>query len=230
MRFDVIEADPPWRFDQVRTGGSFTSGAEQVYAPDQANQGRTTMALADIKALTVPAISMPNSVLFLWVPTALKFSHGYPTMRAWGFDYKTTWYWRKTRLGMGYWGRNTVEELLIGVRGSVAPFLLQEPNARETPIDMALDGEVWIMADAGEHSAKPEEFKRMIETATARSFTHYPVIRRLELFARRPYRDWYVAGNQIDGKSMDQALLDFHQMEADERRSGQSSEEIGAAV
>lgn len=244
MRFDVIYADPAWRFDNVKTGGSFTSGAEQVYTGN--NNGRTTMALADIKALPVQSIAQPNAVLAIWTPTALKFSHGEPTAKAWGFrNYKTTWYWRKTRLGMGFWGRNMVEELLIFTCGDVAPFMLQEPNTRELPADgpntvaqlrsraqwyadgcpdledlasyqrdglaadaaddinralaiielQQVDGEAWGISAPGEHSAKPDEFRAMLERATG----HFSSRHQIELFGRKAVPGWTVLGDRIEG-------------------------------
>lgn len=230
MKFNVCLADPPWRFDSVKTGGSFTSGAEQQYVAPTGE--RTTLAVADILALPVPAILEQNAVLALWVPTTLKFSHGEPVLRAWlpGGVYKTTWYWKKTRIGMGYWGRNIVEELLIGVRGNIAPFMLQEPNARELPMpcgrghqavqdqcpachDLRLayeemDGQVWLTIKAGEHSAKPDEFRAMLERATKQFSRRHQV----ELFGRKTVPGWTVLGNQIDGKPMRAALLDVYQL------------------
>src|SRR5688500_12731746 len=100
MLFDVVMTDCPWRFDNVKTGGSFTSGAEQKYKAPIGE--RTTLDRPTILALPVPATMQHTAVLALWVPTALKFSHGEPTMRAWLGPtgvYKTTWYWKKTRIG-----------------------------------------------------------------------------------------------------------------------------------
>lgn len=106
--FRLIQADPAWKFNNKNTGGSMKSGASQKYP---------TMDLHAIQQIPVAAIAAPNAVLGLWVPTALKESHGLTTLRAWGFRYKTTVYWDKMRLSMGFWFRNEVEELLIGIKG-----------------------------------------------------------------------------------------------------------------
>ncbi len=106
--FRVIQADPPWDFNMKTTGGNFKSGAVQKYP---------TMPLHAVQQIPVAAVTAPNTVLALWVPTALKESHGLTTLRAWGFSYKTTVYWDKMRLGMGAWFRNEVEEMLIGIKG-----------------------------------------------------------------------------------------------------------------
>lgn len=205
MTFDVQYWDPPWKFRNEKTGGSHKSGAAQKYR---------VMELAQIQQLPVASVSRPSSVLFLWVPTALKFSHGFTTALAWGFPfYKTTWYWQKERLGMGFWGRNMVEELLIFTRGSVAPFMLQEPNMKTLPEPGAVfaGGELpdidiqpeqltngCLTLPANEHSEKPEEFRRMVEVATQK----FSVRDCLEGFARRRVTGWTGIGNVVTGQDI----------------------------
>lgn len=180
MKFDVVYADPPWEFQHAKTGGSYASGASQKYP---------TMALSELQPLPVQAVSQPTAVLFLWVPTRLKFSHGLPTAVAWGFgNYETTIYWNKCRLGMGYWFRNQVEELLVFTRGNMAPFRCQLPNI----ISLAALG----------HSEKPDEFRRLIEDATGK-FSRRAC---LELFARRSAVGWRGIGHKITGRDIRQDL------------------------
>lgn len=174
-RAGVILADPPWSFDNKRTGGSLKSGADAQYA---------TMPLYTLQRLPVPAVTAADAALFLWVPSALKFSHGGPVMAAWGFRYVGTVYWNKARLGMGFWFRGQVEELLFGVRGDVKPFRCQLPNL--------------ITAPAGKHSDKPAAFHRLIEAATGD-----PVYsRNLELFGRRKVPGWTVTGLEVTGRDV----------------------------
>lgn len=172
MTFDVLYIDPPWDFDMKTTGGSFQSGASQKYP---------TMPVKEIVQLAVPAIAAPSAALFLWVPTALKFSHAGPVIHAWGFDYITTIYWEKTRLGMGAWFRNMVEELLVCQRrgGSLQPFACQRPNKLCLP--------------SGEHSAKPEEFRKLIEDATGQISRRHCA----ELFARKTVPGWTGMGHFV---------------------------------
>lgn len=181
MKFDVLYVDNPWSFDMKTTGGSFDSGASQKYP---------CMPLADICRLPVASIAQPSAALFLWVPTALKFSHAAPVMHAWGFDYITTVYWDKQRLGMGMWFRNVVEELLVCQRrgGSLEPFKCQLPNI--------------IHAPPGEHSTKPEAFRQLVEKATGK------ISRRdcVELFARRLVPGWTSAGNFITNRHVTEDL------------------------
>lgn len=176
MAFEVHYWDPPWQFKNIKTGGSFTSGASQKYP---------TMPLAAIQQLPVASISAYHAVLFLWVPTRLKFSHGYTTAMAWGFtQYETTIYWEKPDLGMGFWLRNVVEELLVFTRGDVAPFGCQERNILHVPLS--------------EHSTKPESFRKLIEQAT-RKFSRR---RCLEGFAQRSVPGWTGIGNLVTGNDI----------------------------
>jgi len=104
------------------------------------------------------------------------------TMKAWGFKYKTKITWHKTgRLGLGYWFRGEVEELLFGVRGKVKAFRCQLPNFIEAPVR--------------EHSEKPEGFRQMIEVSTALTI---PEPKRIELFARKRVPGWDAWGDQVD--------------------------------
>jgi N6-adenosine-specific RNA methylase IME4 len=75
-----------------------------------------TMDLDAIRALKVPAAN--NAVLFLWATTPM-LPEALSVMQAWGFAYKSTFVWHKKRIGTGYWNRNEVEFLLVGVRGHV---------------------------------------------------------------------------------------------------------------
>ena len=101
-------------------------------------------------------------------------------MDEWGFKYKTMLTWRKIMsLGMGYWFRGQCEHLLLGVKGKVKAFRLQECN--------------FIQCKAEKHSKKPEAFRQLIERATA----NMPTQDRIELFARQKTPGWDVWGNEV---------------------------------
>ena len=179
LRARVLLADPPWSFDNKRTGGSLKSGAEAQYA---------TMTREELLALPVQAVLAADAAAFLWVPTSLKFSHGGPVLAAWGFRYVGTVYWNKARLGMGFWFRNQVEELLFGVRGDLKPFRCQLPNL--------------ITAPAGKHSEKPAAFHRLIESATGEPCYS----KHLELFGRKKVPGWTVTGLELTGRDVREDL------------------------
>lgn len=171
-KYNVLYADPGWKYDNERTGGTLKSGAAQRY---------TVLPVEDICKLPVLEISERNAVLFLWA-TVPMLPEALQVMKAWGFRYKTLIAWHKTgRRGLGYWFRGEVEVLLFGVRGKVKAFRCQMPNFIEAPV-------------LG-HSEKPEEFRRLIEAATGLTIAHP---RRIELFARKRVDGWDSWGDQVE--------------------------------
>lgn len=138
-RFNIIYADPPWRYDYSL---STSRDIENQYP---------TMELNDICALQVTDISMPDSVLFLWA-TSPKLTEAIKVMESWGFTYKTCMVWVKDKIGMGYYARQQHEILLIGSRGNLPT---PEPSNRPSSI---------IYGDRLQHSAKPESVYAIIES------------------------------------------------------------------
>jgi N6-adenosine-specific RNA methylase IME4 len=135
--YDVIYADPPWRYDFSET----TSRDIENQYP--------TMAIDDIKAMKVPSAS--NAVLLLWA-TAPKLREALDVMSAWGFEYKTCAVWDKVKIGMGYWFRGQHEMLLVGTKGQYSP---PPPELRISSV---------YTEARREHSEKPKHYYDMIET------------------------------------------------------------------
>ena len=133
--FDVVYADPPWRY-------SFSKSKSR----DIENQ-YPTMTIDDICALRVPAAE--NCVLYLWA-TAPKLEEALRVVSAWGFTYKTHAAWDKELIGMGYWFRGQHELLMVATRGKVSP-----------PPQGLRCGSV-IRHRRSRHSAKPPEVRDMI--------------------------------------------------------------------
>lgn len=166
-KYQIIYADPPWRYENTRTGGSMKSGASHKYP---------CMTLDDIKAFPIQKIAHKNSVLFLWATVPL-LPEAIEVLSAWGYKYKTALFWRKIMsLGMGFWFRGQVEMLLLGVRGKVKAFRIQETN--------------FVQAKVGKHSQKPNEFRTLIEKIN--------LAPRIELFAREKTEGWDVWGNEVE--------------------------------
>jgi N6-adenosine-specific RNA methylase IME4 len=134
--FDVVYADPPWRY-------SFSKS----HSRDIENQ-YPTMAIDDICALRVPAAD--NCVLYLWA-TAPKLEEALRVVKAWGFTYKTHAVWDKEIIGMGYWFRGQHELLLVGTRGRV------KAPAQELRVSSVIRERRTV------HSRKPELVQDMIE-------------------------------------------------------------------
>jgi N6-adenosine-specific RNA methylase IME4 len=134
--YDVILADPPWRYDFSAT---VNREVENHYP---------TMSLEEIKAIAVPAAK--DAALFLWA-TAPLLPYALEVMAAWGFAYRTCAVWDKEKIGMGYWFRVQHELLLVGVKGA---FRTPEPSVRVSSV---------IRAERQEHSRKPEIVYAVLE-------------------------------------------------------------------
>ena len=136
--FDVIYADPPWRYDFAE---SSNRKIENHY---------TTMQTLDIAKMKVPA--KENCVLFMWA-TAPKLLEALDVMKGWGFTYKTHAIWDKEKIGMGYWFRGQHELLMVGVKGKVTP---PQATIRISSI---------IKEQRRKHSRKPDCVAEYIELA-----------------------------------------------------------------
>lgn len=97
-KYEVIYADPPWRYDFSKSN---SREIENQYP---------TMSVDEICSLKVPTAD--NAVLYLWA-TAPKLLEALRVMDAWGFEYKTNAVWDKQIIGMGYWFRGQHELLLV---------------------------------------------------------------------------------------------------------------------
>jgi N6-adenosine-specific RNA methylase IME4 len=96
--FQVIVADPPWRYE---------TGNDLPYP---------TMALEDIKALPVESIAADDALLWLWTTNA-HLRVAFEVVEAWGFEYRTLLTWVKNQMGTGEWLRGQTEHCLLAIRG-----------------------------------------------------------------------------------------------------------------
>lgn len=134
--FDVIYADPPWRYDFSK---SDNRAIENQYP---------TMEVSEI--CKEPIRPAKDSVLYLWA-TAPKLIEALNVMKAWGFEYKTNAVWDKIRIGMGYYFRGRHELILIGTKGQPD---VPDENTREDSI---------ITQARTNHSSKPDKVYEIIE-------------------------------------------------------------------
>jgi len=172
-RYQLLYADPPWAY-RSRAGGSWKSHSSAHYP---------TLSIEQLALLDVPSVAADNAVLALWIPVPL-LPQAFPVAQAWGFDYKTCMVWNKTgRWGLGWWFRNSEEFLTIHVRGKVRPPRLQRRNE--------------ITAPVGRHSAKPEEFRLVLDQLAANCFGLFPA--KIELFARGRTAGWDAHGLEAEG-------------------------------
>lgn len=138
QRYAVIYADPPWRYEHVKTE---SRAVENQYP---------TMSLDDICALPLADIATDDAILFLW-GTSPKLAEAMLVIDEWGFAYRTCMVWVKDKIGMGYYARQRHELLLIATRG-------QPPS----PLPAARPDSV-LEAPRTKHSAKPREMAERIE-------------------------------------------------------------------
>jgi len=170
VKYPVIYADPPWRYENPPIGA--TSRAIENHYP--------TMTLEEICAMPVGDLAADDAILYLWA-TAPKLAECFEVIKAWGFEYRTNLVWDKEKIGMGYHARNQHELLLICKRGQIPP---PAPGTQPSSV---------YREPRGAHSAKPHFFYDMIEGA-------YPQLGKIELFCRSPRDGWAVWGNQSGGR------------------------------
>jgi len=171
-KYRVLYADPPWAYNDKADAGSVQAGGAARHYP--------TMPIAELCAMKVADLCEPNAVLFLWVTSPLLFESA-ALIAAWGFTYKASFVWDKVKHNMGHYNSVRHEFLLICTRGSCTPDVVQLLDSVQS-------------IERGEHSAKPPEFRRIIETL-------YPHGKRLELFARERAEGWDAYGYETDRKA-----------------------------
>ena len=166
--WDVILADPPWRFASNSTAKPGRN----------ARRHYDCMTVEEISAMPVKQIAASSALLLMWV--TVPFEHrACEVIEAWGFKAKSRLVWVKQRIATGYWARNQHEPCIIATRGR---FPCPRPALFPTSI---------IEGAQREHSRKPEWVHQHIDD-------RLPCTRKLELFGRRQRDGWTVWGNQSD--------------------------------
>lgn len=195
MKYKVILADPPWKYDDKRNSRSMGM-AESAYP---------TMTQDDLLKLRVDLLADDDCMLCLWAVMP-KLREALDVISGWGFRYITCGFvWVKlnpsasddetvptsfTRFdiysGLGHWCNGNAELLLFGRKG--------------TPIREATDVKQIILSPRGAHSKKPDLVHRRIERL-------FGEVRRIELFARQPRDGWMTLGNEINGMDIKDAII-----------------------
>lgn len=198
-QYQVVYADPPWK---EAGGGQCQRGANRHYS---------LMSTDAIARLPVWRWAAPDAHAYVWVTNNF-LADGLRVMNAWGFRFVTLVTWFKgdvddatldaclageyadlsprrcaeladdeLQMGIGQYFRGCTESCLFGVRGAL-PY-------RTLPDGKRAQGRTGFHAPRGQHSAKPEKMRQMIELVSAGPY--------LEMFARRPVAgDWDTWGNQ----------------------------------
>lgn len=168
-RFCTVYADPPWAYDRTPRGAA-------------AHHYRT-LSVPEICALPVAELAADRCHLHLWTTAHFLFE-ARDVMAAWGFAYKGLLAWVKPTIGTGHYWRNAVELCLLGVKGELTFLDRTVPN--------------WVLADRGEHSAKPERVRDLIERVSPGPY--------LELFGRRAAHGWVVFGDEVERGLFDEGV------------------------
>jgi len=177
--FAVVSVDPGWLFDDALPGK--TRGAVKNYR---------CMKLEDIFRFPLPPLQ-DNAMLFLWRVSAMQ-EEALQVVRKWGFVPKSEIVWQKLtkngkpHFGMGHYVRASHETAIIAVRGSVKlkSKSIRSRFAAKMPVDAA---------GRYIHSAKPDEFYRIVETLVAGPYA--------EVFARKRRPGWTVFGDEVPDES-----------------------------
>lgn len=166
-KYRTIYADPPW---PERGGGKIKRGANRHYP---------LMTIKEIMALPVKEIADDNCHLYLWTTNNF-LKDSLKVVEVWGFRYVTIITWAKDRIGLGQYYRGMTEHCIFAVKGKL-PYKIIDGKRQQ--------GKTLIIAPKREHSRKPDEMRKMIETVS-----YEP---RIELFARERWKGWDAWGNEI---------------------------------
>lgn len=177
MKFRVIVADPPWRFDDKLQMSTVARSADDNY---------NTLTLSDIINLNVRDLIDPaGCMLVMWVPSTMLID-GLRVLEAWGFQFKGTYVWAKMRkdmrglaIGMGHTFRQAHEIALVGVSGKVTSLIANKGQRSAC-----------LAVNQG-HSKKPEHLQDSLDLM-------FPDSNKLEMFARRQRPGWICTGDELD--------------------------------
>jgi len=175
-RVSVLVADPPWKYGDKLPGRG--RGAAKQYK---------CLPLECLERFSLPELG-DNAILFLWRVAQMQ-DEALQLCRAWGFEPYGEMVWNKLtkhgkqHFGMGRVMRYSHESILVGMRGRALPSRRNIRSSFSAPTPTAENGRVI-------HSAKPDEFFRLVELM-------YPRAARFEMFARRVRPGWVQFGNQL---------------------------------
>lgn len=174
-KYQIIYADPPWRYNDKLNSKSAKMGAcEHHYS---------TLSIKEISDLPVKELADKDCVLFLWV-TMPKLNECFNVITAWGFTYKTCAFtWIKTNpkagtifKGIGRWVMGNAELCLLATKG--------HPHRINKNISQI------VISKRRQHSRKPD----IIRNKIIKLIGNKP---KIELFARQRTEGWDVWGNEI---------------------------------
>ncbi len=167
-KYNVIVVDPPWPVKKI---------VRKVRPNQKPELDYITMTVEEIKNIPIRDIADDNAVLFLWTTHAF-LKTAFDVLRTWGFKYQRCLTWDKAN-GVCFFGfHHRTEFVLFGYKGKI------EMYPRRKAIPTLFSGK------SMRHSAKPDEFYKLIEPLGER---------RIDIFARQERSGWDVWGNEVNG-------------------------------
>lgn len=178
-----LVADPPWSHRNKATKvGAQWGGSENHYS---------TLSLQEIKSFPLPRLA-DDCWLFLWrLHTHIR--EALEVAKAWGFRpepvselvwVKQTMDGQRVRMGLGHGFRMAHECCLVFKRG--------KPQRAHRGLPSV------IMAPRFEHSRKPDVFYEVVDQFVGD-------VHRVELFARRQWKNWTCLGDQMPNEEVEAA-------------------------
>lgn len=185
-RYDIIYADPPWRYQDKTCEGACA-------------KHYNTMSVEGICALPVANLAAKDCTLFMWA-TYPQMQEALKVIAAWGFKYKTiAFQWVKLNrsvklnnftiatvqdilhkacfFGLGRWTRGNTECCLLATKG--------KPHRENNSVSQL------IFAPLTKHSSKPPEARDRIKTLMGGG------TQAIELFAREQVEGWDCWGDEV---------------------------------
>ena len=189
-KYQIIYADPPWKFSSGIRSSKKMAGKYQYYTPDTTvGDGRYKSVMTDRDICNLGIGLRPylhdDAVLFMWttdahLPLAIR------VMESWGLPYKTVAFvWNKKEKSgkqvcyYGKWTMKGTELCLLGARGK-ANSLIKSHKVRGL-----------VEAERGKHSEKPDVVRQRIVELMGD-------LLRIELFARQKVEGWDCWGNEVE--------------------------------
>ncbi len=180
-KYSIIYADPPWNFNNKKTGGSMKSGAASKYL---------TTGIEGLKRIDVKSITDDDAILFMWYVGAMP-QEAINLVHEWGFTLKNMngFVWNKItqknkpHFGMGFYTRAGSESVIIATKGKF------KPASHSVRAVFSAEEQIQFEGKASKHSEKPGQVRDLIVELCGD-------LPRLEMFAREAATGWDVFGNE----------------------------------
>ena len=168
-KYQIIYADPPWKYNDEGCQGTATNHYN-------------TMKNEDEFKLPINELADEDCVLFIW-GTYPKLPEVLEVIKAWGFEYKSiAFQWIKKNksgigkfYGLGRWTRGNTEPCFLATKG--------KPKRINDSIFQIVEERI------RGHSQKPTVVYSLIQQLMGD-------LPRIELFARQRFEGWDVFGNE----------------------------------